>query len=253
MAKGITQDQVNAAADELTAAREKPTVERVRAQLGTGSPNTVLRMLEVWRGDLALRLQDVMQLPEMPTEVGQAAITLWRQAVAHAETLAKERLTGEAVRLAQAQAALADERINWTAALENARIETEGAVLASGVAQTRLADQQRLVEQQASQVEELLQQRDDWQRRAELLSEACEVHKSSVDAERNAQTAHLRAVEDRAHSEVDRTREEIKALQATLRRREREASDASAQLQEALNAARSAERVAAEQAARAST
>jgi chromosome segregation ATPase len=210
-------------------------------------------MLEVWRGALAQRLQDVMQLPEMPAEVGQAAITLWRQALVHAETLAKERLTGETAALVQAQAALADERGGWTTTLENARTEAEGAALARDVAQTRLADQQRLVEQQASQVEELLQQRDDWQRRAELLSEAFDAHKSSVDADRDAQAAHLRAVKDRAHYEVDRTREEMKALQATLRRKERETSDASAQLQKVLNSVRSAERVAAEQTTRAST
>jgi chromosome segregation ATPase len=253
VAKGITQDQVNAAADDLVAASEKPTVERVRAQLGTGSPNTVLRMLDVWRGGLAQRLQDVMQLPEMPAEVGQAAISLWRQALTHAETLARERLTGEAVALAQAQAALADERAGWMATLEKAHVDAEGAMQARDVALTRLADQQRLVEQQANQVKELLQQRDAWQQRAELLDEAFEAHKSSLADERNAQATHLRAVEDRAHSEIDRTREEMKALQALVRRKEREASDASTELQKALSSLRTAERLAAEQATRAGT
>lgn len=46
MARGITESDVHAAADQLVAAGERPTIERIRAHLGTGSPNTVLRWLE---------------------------------------------------------------------------------------------------------------------------------------------------------------------------------------------------------------
>lgn len=46
MARGITQDQVNRAADAILGAGENPTVEKVRAELGTGSPNTITRMLD---------------------------------------------------------------------------------------------------------------------------------------------------------------------------------------------------------------
>jgi hypothetical protein len=56
MPTGISQDQVNAAADQLVAAGNKPTVEKVRQVLGTGSPNTITRMLEAWRGELAQRM-----------------------------------------------------------------------------------------------------------------------------------------------------------------------------------------------------
>ena len=55
MPRGITQDQVNAA-DAILGTGENPTVEKVRAELGTGSPNTVTRMLDVWRGHLGERL-----------------------------------------------------------------------------------------------------------------------------------------------------------------------------------------------------
>jgi hypothetical protein len=69
------------------------------------------------------------------------------------------------------------------------------------------------VEQQASQeVAELLQQRDGWKQRAVQLDETFEAHKSSVAAERDAQSLHLQTVEDRAHAEVDRAREESKKL-----------------------------------------
>lgn len=48
MARGITESDVHGAADALVADGERPTVERIRAYLGTGSPNTVVRWLETW-------------------------------------------------------------------------------------------------------------------------------------------------------------------------------------------------------------
>ena len=48
MARGITESDVHTAADEIVAAGKRPTVERIRAHLGTGSPNTVTRWLETW-------------------------------------------------------------------------------------------------------------------------------------------------------------------------------------------------------------
>jgi hypothetical protein len=60
-------------------------------------------------------------------------------------------------------------------------------------------------------------------------------------------------VEDRAHAEIDRAREETKNLQATLRRKEREASAVATQLEKALASARATENLATEQGARAKT
>ncbi len=61
MAKGITQDQVDTAADALVTSGERPTVERIRAFLGTGSPNTVTRMLEGWWQSLGRRLTALLK------------------------------------------------------------------------------------------------------------------------------------------------------------------------------------------------
>jgi hypothetical protein len=55
MARGITEAQVHAAADALVAAGERPTVERIRAHLGSGSPNTVTRLLDTWWAGLGPR------------------------------------------------------------------------------------------------------------------------------------------------------------------------------------------------------
>ncbi|MHB1991400.1 DNA-binding protein [Metallibacterium scheffleri] len=253
MAKGITQEQVSAAADALVTAGERPTVEKIRAQLGTGSPNTVTRMLDTWRGALATRLSQVLALPDVPADVGQAFTEVWRLAMTHAESLAQAALAHEQNALLAAQSSLTQERKLWDIGIAEAQAQAQSADQARQVAETRLADMQRLVEQQASQVAELAQQRDDWQRRAEQLDEAFEAHKSSATAERETQAAHVRAVEDRAHAEIDRAREETKTLQAALRQKEREASAAAARLEKALDSARAAEHRATEQGTRAKT
>lgn len=38
MARGITEQDVHTAADDIVTLGERPTVERIRAHLGTGSP-----------------------------------------------------------------------------------------------------------------------------------------------------------------------------------------------------------------------
>jgi hypothetical protein len=253
MPKGITQEQVSAAADALVTAGERPTVEKIRAQLGTGSPNTVTRMLDTWRGALATRLSQVLALPEVPADVGQAFTEVWRLAMAQAGSLAQTALAHEQNALLAAQTSITQERKLWDIALAEAQAQAQSADQTREVAETRLADIQRLVEQQAAQLAELAQQRDGWQQRAEQLAEAFDAHKNVVAAEREAQAAHVRAVEDRAHAEIDRAREEAKILQATLRQKERETSAVAARLEKAEASTRAAERQASEHGARAST
>lgn len=251
MARGITQEQVSAAADALVTAGERPTVEKIRAQLGTGSPNTVTRMLDTWRGALATRLSQVLTLPEVPADAGQAFAEIWRVAVSHAASLAQAALAHEQNALLAAQTSLTQERKLWEIAIAEAQTQAQNADQAREVAETRLADIQRLVEQQAGQLAELMQQRDGWQQRAEQLAEAFDTHKSVVTAERDAQAAHVRAVEDRAHAEIDRAREETKTLQAALRQKERETSAIAARLEKADASVRTAEHLATEHGARA--
>lgn len=253
MARGITQEQVSAAADALVTAGERPTVEKIRAQLGTGSPNTVTRMLDTWRGALAIRLSQVLALPDVPADVGQAFTEIWRLAMAQAESLAQVALAHEQNALLAAQSSLAQERKLWDIAIAEAQAQAQSADQRREVAETRLADIQRLVEQQAGQLVELTQQRDGLQQRIEQLGEAFEAHKSSLAAERDAQALHLRNVENRAHAEVDRAREETKVLQATLRQKERETSTVASRLEAAMASARAAEHLATEQGARAKT
>ncbi|CAH0128754.1 hypothetical protein SRABI102_00001 [Stenotrophomonas lactitubi] len=78
MARGITESDVHTAADELVAKGERPTVERIRAHLGTGSPNTVTRWLETWWNRLGTRLQprrlDFDDAPDVPPRLSSEAV-----------------------------------------------------------------------------------------------------------------------------------------------------------------------------------
>src|SRR5260221_7936201 len=83
MARGVTQERVNNAADALLQRGERPTIEKVRAELGTGSPNTLMRLIDVWWTGLAERLaaQARADLPGIPEPVQSAMMTLWSEAV----------------------------------------------------------------------------------------------------------------------------------------------------------------------------
>ena len=48
MARGITENDVWMACDALLLAGARPTIERVRQHIGSGSPNTVSPYLDTW-------------------------------------------------------------------------------------------------------------------------------------------------------------------------------------------------------------
>src|SRR5688572_1061340 len=98
MAKGITQAQVDTAADALVVAGERPTVDRIRAFLGTGSPNTVTRMLETWWQSLGTRLtaqQARGALPGVPEPVAVLATQLWDAALQAAQAEAAQACSAQ--------------------------------------------------------------------------------------------------------------------------------------------------------------
>lgn len=250
MRKGITQEQVNAAADALVAAGDKPTVEKIRQALGTGSPNTVTRMLDVWRGLLAQRLQEVIKLPDVPPEAGQAFAEVWRLAVAHAETLARATLTEEQNALFAEQTSLTQERKLWEIALAEAQANVAEITANLAQAEMQLRERQTLIEQLEAQRLDLMHQRD----RLHVQLEQQRTELDALRAERHAEQEHIRTVEDRTHQQVDQARQEIKSLQQRLEREQREHGKSVAQLttqqEELRNVLRVAEQSAAHQAGR---
>ena len=63
---GITYDEVAATADALIGRGEKPTIGAIRADLGTGSPNTIHKHLTAWKAAQAPAERQAARLPDEP-------------------------------------------------------------------------------------------------------------------------------------------------------------------------------------------
>jgi hypothetical protein len=80
--RGVTAADVERAADALLRAGVRPSVEKIRAKLGGGSPNTVNPMLDAWWKRLAARLDaGPSALHRLPETVAHVAEALWMQAL----------------------------------------------------------------------------------------------------------------------------------------------------------------------------
>jgi len=223
MPRGITQDQVNQAADAITAAGERPTVERVRIRLGTGSPNTVTRMLDVWRQGLAERLRQVSLLPELPDEVGQAMTTLWAQALQHARTQAQQELQAEREALQRAIADLDARASEQTAQLTAAEADKALAVAAAKLATSRAEVQQQLIDRLQSELKARGQELERLVARNQALVTTESQLRQEIQAvetrtaqERDRWQQHIQAVENRSHAQVDQARVDLKAARSEL-------------------------------------
>jgi chromosome segregation ATPase len=251
MPRGITQDQVNAAADAILSAGENPTVEKVRAELGTGSPNTVTRMLDVWRNQLGERLRQLSALPDLPTPVGQAMMGLWQLATDHASRAIAGRFAEERTALEVARDALATERQEWTARLEAAETDQARAQAAKDLAEHACATLDAQLQDSHALRADLIQQRDRLQGICDSQIEELRQLRRQLDEkdvalheERARQDTYVRAIEDRAHQEIDRARQEAKLCHQRLDALEKSQLAALTELELQRNSARDQLRVA---------
>lgn len=231
---GVTQNQVDTVADALLRAGERPTIERVRAALGTGSPATLIRLLDHWWRDLGRRLAEVdarLALPTAPDEVTVAAQTFWTQALAAAEVLIRAKhapieaaLQAERQQVQQELQDMASQSETWRTTEQALRHQLE-------LAAARHTEAEQRIRTQDASVIDLQQQRDHLKTRLDQVSEAlaaAEVHRLAQEAahatERARTTDLLQSVENRANLEIDRAREESKKLSAQIQqvRRERD-------------------------------
>jgi hypothetical protein len=248
MAIGVPETEVFAAADAVLARGERPTVERVRTELGRGSPARIGQLLERWWEVLAQRLKGHALLPDLPGEVAQGFAEAWRLALVHAETNARATLTEERNALFAEQTTLTQERKLWEIALAEAQSDAAESTAKLAQAGTQLRERQALTDQLVAQVDDLRHQRDRLQAHAEQ-------HLAQLDilrAERESAHDHVRMVEDRAHQQVDQARQELKQMQQQLEREQREhgkrIAGLLAQQEELRTATRSTEQIAAHQA-----
>ncbi|MFY2764881.1 DNA-binding protein [Arenimonas sp. MALMAid1274] len=243
MARGITQEQVNGAIEQLLLSGERPTIERVRAALGTGSPNTLTRMLDVWWQGLGSRLTAQRRsaaVPEAPAAVIEAASALWEAALAAGQAYAEAAVAPERAALAdvltKAEAAMASDRAaraSLETHLAKAKGEAEAHYAALVMSDQRNSDLQRQVASQQAEIQALSLRIDATLARHHSVMQQAETERAAAATEREALQAHLRQAEDRAYAEVDRIRQELKVSKAQLAAQTREQATALARVEEA--------------------
>lgn len=226
MAKGITETDVHTAADEIVAAGERPTVERIRAHLGTGSPNTVTRWLETWWKQLGDRLQKQQAhraMPQAPDAVTSLAGEWWSLALEHARANAEDAISQRSAALQAEQAALNTAKEEFRDEADLLRQQAADAAQLRELALARAVELERLVHQLQGQNEELARQCEAAHARVtevETQRQAAEARlqtqQDQAASERDDLIRHVRAVEDRAHAEVDRGRLEVQELKQRL-------------------------------------
>jgi hypothetical protein len=225
MARGITQTDVWQAADALLLEGARPTIERVRQKIGSGSPNTVSPYLETWFKHLGGRIKDPAAFAapsDVPDPVLAVAKHLWESAqaearrdvehqvnermrVAVANVEAEKERTAEAERAAFSAVAQATRQAS---ALEQRASELEAARLAHARTQAALEGATQTVEHLQRQLAEVLA-------KAEL--ERAQTRTSVERADERAAGAERRAA---LHIEAERTaraQADERALVATRR------------------------------------
>lgn len=246
MASGVPEHEVWAAADVVLARGERPTVERVRTELGRGSPARVGQLLEQWWEQLAQRLKGHALLPELPGEVAQAFAEIWRLALAEGDAFARAALTDDRNAFAAAQADLAHERDVWANAISEAHAGVTEHAAQRALAERQLGERQILVDRLAAQVTDLTQQRD----RLQSQLEQSKVELGTLRSEQAGTQDYVRKIEDRAHQQVDRVGQEVKELQQRMKQEQRDHKQQVGQLMTQIDELRKASRTAEQSAAR---
>lgn len=248
MARGITELDVHQAADSLVIAGERPTVERVRAALGTGSPNTVIRHLDAWWSALGPRLvaqAATRALPEMPEGVGDLAQRLWTEALEAAALHAAEQVAAERQAVQDDRVALNAERSalhSRAAEIQQAADDASHRLKSSEAAQLDLRVQ---LDRAGDLARDHQVQRDAATLRADRLEaqladaqQLLGTNRETYERERAELTEYVRAVESRGHQEVDRLRQQLAAAERDRDAVATRSSKAALKYEEALRVAR---------------
>ena len=140
--RGIVQSDVSHAADSLLRAGDRPTIEKIRAKIGRGSPNTINPMLDAWWKTLSARLDSgPAALHRLPESIAHITEALWMQALEEGKR----------------RAALEQRDSARVAELDKQRMDLRSHVLTlrEGELDSRLRDRDRTIEDLNSRLREL--------------------------------------------------------------------------------------------------
>lgn len=229
--RGVQEADVWAAADALLAQGLRPTIERVRQQIGRGSPNTVSPMLESWFATLGQRLgvaQSDHAQDGVPENVLRLAQDLWNSATQEAVAAAQKTLEEREVAL-QASRLSHEADLEHMAQREKALQQQKQAMdeamkLAQGQAQElsrRLDEMQQLAQDREAQLGSL---------RAEIAAQAKareierKEHSEELQAaaqERQRLAEQFAGNERRMLTDLDRARQEVTSAKKAQAEQER--------------------------------
>jgi septal ring factor EnvC (AmiA/AmiB activator) len=120
----------------------RPTIEKVRAKIGKGSPNTINPMLDAWWRTLSARLDaGPAALHRLPETVAHVAEALWMQALEEGRRRAQQEL-----KTSERQAA--DQQ-------QNLEVRSHVLTLREGELDSRLRDRDRTIEELNLRLREL--------------------------------------------------------------------------------------------------
>ena len=245
--RGVQDEDVWAAADQLIGEGLRPTIERVRLKMGRGSPNTVSPMLDAWFARLGARLgvgNDAQPTAgDLPTAIRQAAEKLWETALLEAKAVADQQQMESRLRLDSEHASLERREIDL-AQREKSLVERQNtldALLQVARAQVvdltvRLEQSEMRSDRREAEIEVLQQKLNhlDAQRMADQRS-AQEQFQNHAQ-ERHRLEEHAVSTERRWMTELDRERQETKRLMSKLEQSELRVQTAGTQFQAQLQA-----------------
>src|SRR5437868_4203587 len=159
--RGIQEAQVWEAADALLHEGLRPTIERVRQKIGSGSPNTVSPMLERWFATLGKRLDGHGanladgEAHQLPLAVVQAAKLFWDAARREADQVQVQKSEAARRELELQREALAQKELDLTqreASFEQARVTLEEALTSSRQAVAAIESQMHTHQQESARL-----------------------------------------------------------------------------------------------------
>lgn len=243
--RGVQQADVWAAADALIAAGDRPTIERVRQKIGSGSPNTVSPMLDAWYRTLPGRLGVAAPVEgsagyRLPPEVADAARQLWELACRDAGELARQANDAQRTALDRREDALTAAEAEFERreqAFASTKASLEESVLRGNDTITGLQRQLDAAQQRQAAVERQVEQLREALAASQGRQEALRAEHTAALAQRDVTMAETQqrhdAAERRALLEIDRAREEARQAAARAARDAVRAAEAQATIGQA--------------------
>lgn len=218
MARGVTEQDVFSAADRLLVRGERPTIERVRLEIGRGSPNTINPLLDSWWSNLSNRHAGTAA-DSLPAPIRLATEALYQEILRQAEQQARQLVT-----------TLHDEvekdRATVARAAEQLQAERLGAKSLGDALKSELAELRTINERLARQVSDLTAQLEI--ERGEVARARLTARLAAEERERTSATtqAELSRVREQWQGNERHWLKEIEALRDELKRIRKDGANA---------------------------